>query len=40
MFEKVRTVPPDELQDHLDEETTKTSVRNILKKCANAAGLN
>jgi hypothetical protein len=31
MFEKVRTVPPDELQDHLDEKTTKTSVRNILK---------
>ena len=40
MFEKVRTVPPDELQGHLDQETTKASVRNILKKCANAAGLN
>jgi hypothetical protein len=40
MFGKVRTVPPDELESHLQKDTTRTSMRNIVKKCGYAAGLN
>jgi hypothetical protein len=40
MFEKVRTVPPDELESHFENEATKTGMRNIVKKCGYAAGLN
>ena len=40
MFEKVRTVPPDELESHFETEATKSSMQSIVKKCGNAAGLN
>ena len=40
MFEKVRSVPPDELESHFEKEATKASMQNIVKKCGYAAGLN
>lgn len=40
MFEMVRTVPPDELESHLQEDATRTSMQSIIKKCGYAAGLN
>lgn len=40
LFEKIRDVPPGELDAMIDEEETKESARNIMKKCANQSGLN
>lgn len=40
MFEKIRTVPPDELESHFEKDATKASMKNIVKKCGYAAGLN
>ncbi|MBA4097055.1 MAG: hypothetical protein C0484_09855 [Rhodospirillum sp.] len=40
MFEKVRTVPPDELESYFEKDATKTSLQNIIEKCGYAAGLN
>jgi hypothetical protein len=40
MFEMVRTVPPDELESYLEKDATIASMRNIIKKCGYAAGLN
>jgi hypothetical protein len=40
MFEMVRTIPPDELENHLQKDATRSSMQNIIKKCGYAAGLN
>ena len=40
MFEKVRSVAPDELESHFQNEATRTSMQSIMKKCGYAAGLN
>ncbi|HEV8391101.1 MAG TPA: hypothetical protein VGQ35_14720 [Dongiaceae bacterium] len=40
MFEKIRDVPPDELDAMIDEEETKESAQNIMMKCAYQSGLN
>jgi hypothetical protein len=39
MFDRLREVPPDELQAHLEKAATKTSMQDIIKKCGYAAGL-
>jgi hypothetical protein len=40
MFERVRTVPPDELESYFQEDAAKASLQNIIEKCGYAAGLN
>ena len=39
MSEKLRTVPPRELQAYFEKDATKTSMQRIMKKCGQAAGL-
>ena len=40
MFEKLRNVPPDELDAMLQKTETSKSAENIAKKCGYQAGLN
>lgn len=40
MFEKMRDVPPDELEAHMRKDATNEKSRVILEKCANQVGLN
>ena len=39
MTEKLRAVPPDEMQAHLQKNATRKNVQTIVKKCGYAAGL-
>ena len=39
MFDRLREVPPDELQAHLEKGATKTSMQSTIMKCGYAAGL-
>ncbi len=40
MSEKLRGVPPGEMQAYLAQDTTMKSAQSIIKKCGHAAGLN
>ena len=40
MFEKIRDVPPEELEDFLNKKETEKSAENIFKKCGYQSGLN
>jgi len=40
MFEKIRDVPPGELEEFLQKKESDKSAQNIFKKCAYQSGLN